>query len=722
MNDMIKKAYTVLLLSFTLVACNTVAVEEARTGRLSVRMSRDLSEDIVVKSLQDLTQDQIFTLDFIHVYKDGSSKSEYVCEHTAVPEGGITLPTGHYLVKASCGANAEAAFGEPFYTGESTVDIVADTEQTVDIVASLSNVKVTVDFSDEIKAGFKEYSVVVTNSRGGTLEFSNTSSPSTLEEEGYFKVEGDETLTWTLSLVNNNGVTYSSSDTYTGVKAKQHYNIQFALGEKGEDVGGLYLTIKLDDATEVKDYFAGVDFFGTEGPVITVNPEFDKLLSVENVVIPFGIEESKVVTLTAAKGLKNVVISHSDAALYAAGLPYYTDLAGAKASQISELDAIGVKTSATSYGFHEPVSVDITGFMAGLPMDRDYKFDFYIYDVYNHMAHLPLDFTVVVDADADMVEAVPYAESAAVTGKWFVSPRPEGLTFWYKESTALAWEVVDAASVNFNEEAMTFSAEITGLAPGRNYVVKAVSAADIETRELEFETTSPQLFNMGFESWYVDGKLYYPYPQGAAADQKVWDSANKALTQFGQSSSTTYVTDHVMEGSRAVRMESKSVMGIAFAAGNVYTGEFVQVITSGGTGAKLNWGTPFEYRPAALRGWYDYTSSTITDAKDPYTSLKGQPDKCSIIVFLTDWDEPFVVNTVEGTFVDFENDEHIIAYGELISDETTNGYREFVVPLEYRNERRPKYIVIAFSSSYLGDYFTGGVGSTLYVDKLSFDY
>ena len=195
-----------------------------------------------------------------------------------------------------------------------------------------------------------------------------------------------------------------------------------------------------------------------------------------------------------------------------------------------------------------------------------------------------------------------------------------------------------------------------------------------------------------------------------------------ALTKFGQASSTTYVTDHVHEGSRAVRMESKSVMGIAFAAGNIYTGEFVKVITSGGTGAMLNWGTPFEYRPKALRGWYDYSPKSITDAKSPYTDLKGQMDKCSIIVFLTDWDKPFEVNTVEGKFVDFEADEHIIAYGELISDVPTNEYKPFTIQLEYRNDRKPKYAVIACSSSYLGDYFTGGVGSTLYVDELSFDY
>lgn len=735
MNRLMIKAFSYMSVLVMAAACNAVTVDEDMTGRVSVNMSQDTSEDIVLKSLVAPSEDQVFTLDFIRTYKDGTAKSEYTCRHTDIPAEGVSLPVGPYVVKASCGANSEAAFGEPFYTGEASVNIMANTEHTVDLTAYLSNVKVTVDFTDEIKTQFKEYKVTVSNSRGGTLVFSNTATPSTIDSEGYFKVGENETLTWTLDLVNNKDVKYSATDTYTDVQAREHYNIQFALGEKGEDVGGLYLTIKVDNDTEVKDYFAGVDFLGNDGPSITVNPEFEELLANEDVTIPYGVEESKVVTLTATKGLKSVVISHCDQNLYARGLPYFTELSGAKPAQISALETIGIKASATSYGVYEPVTVDVTGFMASLPMDKSYKMDFYIYDVYNHMAHLPLDFSVVVDADADMVKVEPDAESAVVTGRWFVNPRPSGLTFWYKEASALSWEEWEPSLVVFDENTMTFTAEITGLNPGADYYVKAVSSDDIETREMSFTTIAPQLYNMGFEYWHIDGKLYYPYPVGASSSEKVWDAANKALTQFGQSSSTTYVTDHVHGGGRAVRMESKSVMGIAFAAGNIYTGEFVRVNTEGGTGAILKWGTPFTYRPVALRGWYDYTSTKITDAKDPYTSLKGTPDKCSIVVFLTDWDESqvnselfgdpderFMINTVSGKFVKFESDEHIIAYGELKSDVTTNGYVEFVIPLEYRNSRKPKFAVIACSSSALGDYFTGGKGSVLYVDDLSFEY
>ena len=45
------------------------------------------------------------------------------------------------------------------------------------------------------------------------------------------------------------------------------------------------------------------------------------------------------------------------------------------------------------------------------------------------------------------------------------------------------------------------------------------------------------------------------------------------------------------------------------------------------------------------------------------------------------------------------------------------------VPMEYRSsDRKPKYIIVTISASKYGDYFTGGEGSTLYMDDFSLIY
>ena len=97
-------------------------------------------------------------------------------------------------------------------------------------------------------------------------------------------------------------------------------------------------------------------------------------------------------------------------------------------------------------------------------------------------------------------------------------------------------------------------------------------------------------------------------------------------------------------------------------------------------------------------------------------------DTGHVIMILTDWEEPFHVISSDAKYVDFENDPSIIAYGRYALSESTNGFIEFELPLEYRSERTPRYLVIVGSSSALGDYFTGGRGSTLWLDDFSLVY
>ena len=125
--------------------------------------------------------------------------------------------------------------------------------------------------------------------------------------------------------------------------------------------------------------------------------------------------------------------------------------------------------------------------------------------------------------------------------------------------------------------------------------------------------------------------------------------------------SSTYPTDDVVAtgtpGGKAAEMVSRNA-AVAFAAGNLYVGKFGRVQ---GIGAILDWGTEFTEKPMALKGSYKYSPMIITHAKEPYLDLIGKAtDRCQILVFLTDWDAPFTVNTTAGVFVDFENDEHII--------------------------------------------------------------
>lgn len=282
----------------------------------------------------------------------------------------------------------------------------------------------------------------------------------------------------------------------------------------------------------------------------------------------------------------------------------------------------------------------------------------------------------------------------------------------YKKVSETAWIAAQDASF----AGVGITANLQDLEAGTGYAVR-VSEDGSYSSEFTFVTDSPvQLYNMNFDDWNLQGKVWYPYSTNA--DPTIWDSANPGAATF-IGSSTTPEESYVVKG-KAARLESKYAV-IAFAAGNMYTGKFGKIA---GVGAELDWGVPFDGRPSALKGWYSYAPAVINYAKAPHEDKKGQTDRCQITVFLTDWDAPFRINTSAGKFVDLNNDPGIIAFARLETGDDTGGkYKEFTLPLEYRDKtRKPKYVVIACAASYLGDYFTGGVGSLMHVDEFEFIY
>lgn len=287
--------------------------------------------------------------------------------------------------------------------------------------------------------------------------------------------------------------------------------------------------------------------------------------------------------------------------------------------------------------------------------------------------------------------------------------------FRYREAGSSSW--TDMNDVNISD--MEVSATISGLTPGTEYEIMAVNGDNTSGEQFTTEE-AVQLHNMSFDNWYrsEDNSAWMP---NLDASYNVWDSANLGSASFGFNPTTPTSEVAVSgDGKQAARLETQYAV-IKLAAGNLYTGKFGGLV--GISGAFLDWGVEFNSRPLALKGYYKYNPVIIDRAQAPYEAMKGTLDICQIQILLTDWSEPFTVNTVEGTFVNFENDPAIIAYGKFESSDDMSEYDTFNIPLEYRDvTRKPTYIVITICASKYGDYFTGGVGSTLLVDELELVY
>lgn len=235
----------------------------------------------------------------------------------------------------------------------------------------------------------------------------------------------------------------------------------------------------------------------------------------------------------------------------------------------------------------------------------------------------------------------------------------------------------------------------------------------------------PQLYNMGFDFWSKNpdnDNIDIPSAADATeAEKSTWGSGGDMLAAMGF---PTVLAEYDFlavpgAGKSALKLQTQKVLG-KLASGSVFNGK-MKGIDFFSMSAKLEWGIPFTARPAALEGYACYKPKTIDTTESPYKDKAGQTDQAHIFILLTDWEEPFEVNP-PSSLVDFDGDPAIIGYGKVVFDKEMEGYEHFRADVEYRNGRTPKYITIVAASSALGDYFTGAVGSVLYVDEMSLAY
>ena len=300
----------------------------------------------------------------------------------------------------------------------------------------------------------------------------------------------------------------------------------------------------------------------------------------------------------------------------------------------------------------------------------------------------------------------------------------EGTPYYeYRRASEQEWLRCDQVEVN----GVSVMGDITGLEQSTEYAVRLVSDGVVGA-EVKFTTDTPvQLSGMGFNSWYYggsNGKTWYPYAEGDASP--CWDTANPGVSSLIDNTIVPEY-EHKVEGDAAAKLMSSYAV-VKFAAGNIFTGRFAKFQSFT---AYLDWGVPFTSRPYSLKGFYDYRPGMIDNVdKSKYPDLLGNPDTMQIQVALIAEGEgensgPMVVDSSIPGKPDLATDPRVIAHAYIQSDQNSGGeYTEFEIPLVYREGdiRTPAYAIIVASASLRGDYFTGAVGSTLYLDAFEFIY
>ncbi len=315
--------------------------------------------------------------------------------------------------------------------------------------------------------------------------------------------------------------------------------------------------------------------------------------------------------------------------------------------------------------------------------------------------------TVSLTANHFAMATRAYLDGTMISGK---TPVVE-----YKKKSESNWTAVPSGDMTLM--GTKYNCIIKGLKPGTDYEYRIT--VDNETGEAQNFTTAPAtpLPNGSMDDWHQEGKLWNPWANGT---ESYWDTGNRGATTVGDSNSIP--TDETSTGSgKAAYLQSKYIV-IKFAAGNIFTGSYLETT---GTNGVLGFGRPFTSFPTGLKFSYKFKGSTINRVgDDEYQHLKGQPDSCQVYIALTDWDEPLVIRTRPSERSLFDrNDPKVIAYAELTQADDVPQWTEMKLQLNYRyTNRTPKYILVVASSSKYGDFFTGGENSQMWLDNLELIY
>lgn len=328
------------------------------------------------------------------------------------------------------------------------------------------------------------------------------------------------------------------------------------------------------------------------------------------------------------------------------------------------------------------------------------------------------NWTIYVDTTTAIVTTTQVDAWTNVIWAYGAAPADANNGFQYKEVSSSDWIDLPKEYITYNGGA--FSAYIPHLKAQTDYVVRAVSDENLGN-EIAVKTEGFEVLpNPSFDLWWLDNKVWCPWEEGG---ESFWDTGNTGAATLGQSN--VVPSDDTPHGiGKSAKLETKFI-GIAgvgkLAAGSIYSGSFRKV---DGTNGILDFGRPWNTRPTKLKGYYKYTSAPTDYASEEWKHLIGKPDTCNIYIILADWTTPYEIRTnpKNRQLLDLNSPE-IIAHGELRSGTSIETWQEFEIELKYRaTNRKPKYIVVAAAASRLGDYFTGGTGTVLYVDEFSLEY
>ena len=674
----------------------------------------------------------------VRIYKGEKLIYKHAGWDATLQEPGLSLSSGAYRVRIISGDSVDASFDKKYYEGNKSFEISQAQTTPVEVVCNVMNTlaKVVFDASLEPYLEKGEVSVAV-DVDGGSLTYPYQKEAAEAKTGYYSLPQGKEYLICTFTGVAKNGRKFTQTNRIESAKKSTLYTLTYKISDletpaPPTDEGGAFIDLKVDETPLAKK---------EEEILIYQRPQFRAVNQSEEVDMkqPWFLElnsqiqpEVKIYTSTPLAeasvtsevftklGLASAELNLMDEAtrveLQEKGITVTSQEKLLTMNWGNSLNDL-LKEEGEHHIIYKATDTAVEGNAAARTNTIDWTIS--VSNANIRAVNIPYPYQIWAD------RVTLYAE--VIEGR---TPAPDAqLSFRYRKKEDSNWIDNIQAKLGENKKTIT-SDEIKGLTPGTTYEYQVLEGDKVSNQTCEFTTEAAlQLPNSGFENW--SGAT--PMLIHGSGEEMFWDSGNHGSSSFSLAAVdlTTKASDFKVEGNYSAKLESKKVV-VKFAAGNLFVGSYLK---TDGTDGILGWGRPWKSRPLALRGYVRYMPKACENEKFPDGMDRGiiyvaigdwtgaEYDKNWPIVIQTKKPDTELFNPEKGSYTG----DGIIAYGEKILQGEVKGADggmiEFTIPLDYRSyERMPKSIIVVASASQYGDYFIGGIGSTMWLDDLELIY
>lgn len=178
----------------------------------------------------------------------------------------VGFPMGSYTISAAFGDMDSEGFNNPFFYGESSVNVLKGESSNVEITATLANAMLSIRYKEEFYKFFKGYSATVTTEGHSPIVFlQNERKPA------YISANSEKEAIINLTITNNSDQTVTISPTSFKVEPQKHYIVTFGV-EGNIDLGDATLTVEWSEETvsEEKNIPLNEELFTSPAPTVTL--------------------------------------------------------------------------------------------------------------------------------------------------------------------------------------------------------------------------------------------------------------------------------------------------------------------------------------------------------------------------------------------------------------------------------------------------------------------